>query len=332
MCDSLLKINNLTKTYHNPSFFERFYKSVSPVLNKISFNIYSGETLALVGESGCGKSTLAGCILGLIPCDSGTVYHEGANLLTLPSKLVRNYRSQFQMIFQNATQSLNPRQKIYDCIDEVISVNHRLKKFERQIEINKLIDFVKLPSSILNRFPNQLSGGQRQRVVIARALACKPKLLVADEPTSNLDASLKWQIINLLGQLKEELGLTLLLISHDLPLVGKIADRIAVMYQGSIVEIGPATEIIDNALHPYTKLLLQASVLKTSGHISDFSCVEQFFISKSKSKKHCNYINKCSLVSDFCLKSVPSLSQIQEDRKVACFIVSWNEGQKAAYE
>jgi oligopeptide/dipeptide ABC transporter ATP-binding protein len=329
--DYLLKIDKLTKTYRRTPFFKRFYKSAKPVLSDISFSIYRGETLAIVGESGCGKTTLARCILGLIPCESGRVCYRGMDLLTSPAKVLQKYRSQLQLVFQNATQSLNPRQKIYDCLDEVLFIIHRLEKGKRPIEIKKILDYVRLPASILNRFPHQISGGQRQRVVIARALACKPQLLVADEPTSSLDAPLKWQSMSLLDQLKDELGLTLLLISHDLPLVGQIADRIAVMYQGTIVETGPTPEIINDALHPYTKLLLQSSALKCSGESAD-SSDEQFFLKKSNSKDHCSYICHCRSVSDFCLTGEPALAKVAQNREVACFEVFENLSQKLRYD
>ena len=218
-----------------------------------------GEILGLVGESGCGKSTLGRSILQLIRPSSGEVLLNGQPLTQFKGEALRQARADFQMIFQDPFASLNPRMTVFDALSEaILAHNKNLPDRELKPHVTDLMTRVGLSPQYLRKYPHEFSGGQRQRIAIARALAVNPKLLVADEPVSALDVSIQAQIINLLARLAKEMHLTLIFISHDLSVVKHISDRIAVMYLGRIVELGPAEEVFHNPLHPYTKALVSA--------------------------------------------------------------------------
>ena len=224
----------------------------------VSLTIGKGEIVGLVGESGCGKSTLGRTILQLIPATEGAVVLEGRNLNQLAGSELRRARANFQMVFQDPYASLNPRMTVYDTLAEAIAAHRPIQASELPAKVSALMEKVGLAPRFMRKYPHEFSGGQRQRIAIARALAVEPKLIVADEPVSALDVSIQAQIINLLGKLSREMGLTLIFISHDLSVVKHIADRIVVMYLGRVVEIGPATQVFDRPLHPYTKALVSA--------------------------------------------------------------------------
>jgi oligopeptide transport system ATP-binding protein len=225
----------------------------------ISLDIEKGEILGLVGESGCGKSTLSRTIMQLIPTTSGKVFLEGLELTALPPEAVRKQRINFQMIFQDPYASLNPRMSVFRTLAEAIRTRHpNARGAELNQRVNELMERVGLDRRFVRRYPHEFSGGQRQRIAIARALAPEPKLILADEPVSALDVSIQSQILNLLRKLQRELNLTMMFISHDLAVVRYIADRIAVMYAGKIVELGTAEEVMGNPQHEYTKKLLSA--------------------------------------------------------------------------
>ena len=225
----------------------------------VTLDIQNGEILGLVGESGCGKSTLSRTIMQLIPATSGSVVLEGQNLSALAQSEVRNRRLDFQMIFQDPYASLNPRMTLYSTLEEAIRQRHRnLKGAAMDQKIVELMETVGLDQRFMKKYPHEFSGGQRQRIAIARALAPEPKLIIADEPVSALDVSIQSQILNLLLELRENLGLTMIFISHDLSVVRYLADNIAVMYKGKIVEYGEAEEVFNHAKHEYTQKLLQA--------------------------------------------------------------------------
>ena len=228
----------------------------------VSIEIQKGEILGLVGESGCGKSTLSRTLMQLVLPTSGSVILDGENLSALSHKEVRKRRLDFQMVFQDPYASLNPRMTVFSTIAEAVRQRHRsMRGAELEKKVVELMSTVGLDASQMKRYPHEFSGGQRQRIAIARALAPEPKLIIADEPVSALDVSIQSQILNLLKELQRNLGLTLVFISHDLGVVHYIADRIAVMYKGKIVETGTAEEVFENPQDPYTQRLL-ASIPK----------------------------------------------------------------------
>ncbi len=240
-----------------------FSKQVDTVkaVNGISLSIEEGEILGLVGESGCGKSTLSRTIMQLIPSTAGEITLEKINLASLPKNEVRKHRLDFQMIFQDPYASLNPRMTIYSTLAEAITQRHpELKKDKAKLTgaVIALMERCGLNPSFIQKYPHEFSGGQRQRIAIARALAPEPKLIIADEPVSALDVSIQSQILNLLLDLRRDLNLTMVFISHDLSVVRYLADNIAIMYKGEIVEYGDSERVFNKPEHAYTKRLLEA--------------------------------------------------------------------------
>ncbi len=238
------------------------HTEVVRAVNGVSLDIEKGEILGLVGESGCGKSTLSRTLMQLIPPSSGAVILNGENVTNLSSKEVRRRRLDFQMVFQDPYASLNPRMTVFSTLAEAVRQRHgKVRGSELEKKIENLMGTVGLDAGQMKRYPHEFSGGQRQRIAIARALAPEPKLMIADEPVSALDVSIQSQILNLLKNLQRDLGLTMIFISHDLGVVHYIADRIAVMYQGKIIEVGSAEEVFHSPKDAYTQRLL-ASIPK----------------------------------------------------------------------
>ena len=233
-------------------------RGVLRAVDDVNLELEKGEVLGLVGESGCGKSTLSRAIMQLQPLTAGSITLEGVNLTQLPPAEIRRRRPDFQMVFQDPYASLNPRFSIYSTLAEALSSRSPLPRHKRQDAVAELMERVGLSPEHMHKYPHEFSGGQRQRIAIARAIAPQPKLLLADEPVSALDVSIRSQILNLLHELTRELGLTVLFISHDLSVVHHIADRIAVMHSGRIVEYGEAEQIFTHPQQPYTQKLLQA--------------------------------------------------------------------------
>jgi ABC-type glutathione transport system ATPase component len=256
----LIEIRNLTKVFPlGESMLGARAKGEVRAVDDVSLDIHPGETLGLVGESGSGKSTLGRLVLRLIEPSSGSVRFAGRDLLAASHREMRRLRRDMQIIFQDPFGSLDPRMNIEDVIGEPLIIHEKMVQSARRARVAELLRAVGLDQSILPRFPHEFSGGQRQRIGIARALALRPKFIVADEPVSALDVSVGAQIVNLLAQLQREFGLTYLFISHSMPVVRYLATRIAVMYHGKVVEVGTTPQMTENPQHPYTRSLLKAT-------------------------------------------------------------------------
>jgi oligopeptide transport system ATP-binding protein len=259
MPGAFLELENLETHFPvETGFIFKQRRGAVRAVDGVQLSIQRGEVLGLVGESGCGKSTLGRTILQLIPPTAGTVVLEGRHLNRLDRQSLRRARADFQMIFQDPYASLNPRMTVFETLAEAILSHKKVPRRELRTRVTLLMEKVGLLPQSLKKYPHEFSGGQRQRIAIARALAVEPKLIIADEPVSALDVSIQAQIINLLAQLRREMNLTIILISHDLSIVKHLSDRIAVMYLGKIVELGRPRAVLEKPLHPYTKALVSA--------------------------------------------------------------------------
>src|SRR5207244_912840 len=247
------EVRDLRKEYVTARSWPRGSEHVVRAVDGVDFGVSAGETFGLVGESGCGKSTLARCVLNLIRPTAGEVRFSGKELLALPPAAMRALRRDLQIIFQDPYSSLDPRMSIRASLLEPLEIHRIGTRREREARITELLERVGLGASALEKYPHEFSGGQRQRIGIARALATSPRLIVADEPVSALDLSIRAQVINLMLDLQRELSLTYVFIAHDLALVRQVCDRVAVMMRGRIVEQAPAEELFRNPLHPYTR-------------------------------------------------------------------------------
>lgn len=250
---SIVSFSNVTVTFDAGS------KHKKTTVKDVSFDIKAGEVFGLVGESGSGKTTLSRALLGIVKPEIGSIHFEGQEIQSFNKTEMKSFKQEVQMIFQDPSASLNGRMKVSDIVAEGLDA-HKLyaNKAERQQKILDILKVVGLKENDGNRYPHEFSGGQRQRIGIARALIMHPKFVIADEPISALDVSIQAQVINLMQELKETLDLTYLFIAHDLPMVQHISDRIGVLYHGELVEVGPADDVFNNPLHPYTQNLIQA--------------------------------------------------------------------------
>jgi oligopeptide/dipeptide ABC transporter ATP-binding protein len=282
----------------------------------VSFAIAAGETLGLVGESGCGKSTLARAVLRLVEPDEGSVWLEGEELTGLAPARLRVLRKRMQIVFQDPASSLNPRLRVGDAVREPLRVHGLCTPTEAPARAAALFEAVGLGAEVIERFPHELSGGQRQRVAIARALAVGPSLVIADEPLSGLDGSVQAQLANLLLDLQEELGLSLLFISHDLRMVAHLADRIAVMYLGKFVEIGPAQRVGAAPAHPYARALWSASARGARGELE---LLEGEIASPLDPPAGCRFHPRCPRVRAQCRAEEPQLAEVGDGHWAACF-------------
>ncbi|MDH3511811.1 MAG: ATP-binding cassette domain-containing protein [Gammaproteobacteria bacterium] len=318
----LIKVRNLKMHFPQSQgiIAQRALGSVKAV-DGISFDISKGETLGLVGESGCGKSTTARAILQLYRPTAGEVYFRDVDLTALRGDRLRQMRRHMQMIFQDPYASLNPRMSVGDIVAEPLIVHSDLSSAERQEKVHELFNRVGLNPSSMNRYPHQFSGGQRQRVGVARALAMNPDFIVCDEAVAALDVSIQAQIINLLGELQEQLGLTYLFIAHDLSVVRHISDRVAVMYLGKIVELASQQELYTNPLHPYTKILF-SSIPIPDPKLEQKRRGEYLTgdpPNPADPPKGCNLSTRCSLATAECRQHEPELRDMGQGHWVACF-------------
>jgi peptide/nickel transport system ATP-binding protein/oligopeptide transport system ATP-binding protein len=293
-------------------------RQILKAVDRISFTVPEGKVFGLVGESGCGKSTTARLITRLIAATSGEVYFEGREILRLPNKAVRQLRKQIQMIFQDPYASLNPRMKVVDIVGRPVRIFDGIKGQKKVDRVVELLELVGLNADQLNRYPHEFSGGQRQRIGIARALAAKPRLIIADEPVSSLDVSVQAQVLNLLKRLQRELKLSMVFISHDLNVVGYLADFVGVMYAGKMMEIAPVENIFKTPLHPYTKALLAANPTITSFTTYMPPSLKGEITLPVNPPDACRLEPRCPIRVEKCRSMEPLLEAKQSDHWVAC--------------
>jgi oligopeptide transport system ATP-binding protein len=288
----------------------------------LDFDVYRGETLGLVGESGCGKSTTGRALLQLHRPTAGAVRFKGKDLVKLPGEELRRTRRQMQMIFQDPYASLNPRMTVGAVIREPLDIHNIGKRGEREERVRELMTIVGLDPKFAGRYPHEFSGGQRQRVGIARALALNPSFIVCDEPISALDVSIQAQVINLLEDLQEQFGLTYLFIAHDLSVVRHIADRIAVMYLGKIVELADRDELYREPMHPYTEALLSAVPIPDPliEEQRQRIILEGDVPSPANPPQGCNFCPRCPKAMDVCRREEPPFRDAGEGHYVACWL------------
>ena len=312
-----IEIKNLEKTYYGHGFFKRAKNAVKAV-DRVSFGIQKKSVFGLVGESGCGKTSLVRSVLYLDPPTAGEVWMDDTLLGRLKPTELRAFRRRMQIVFQDPNSALNPKMTIQDSLEEGL-VNRGLDAGRRKELVKRTLNLVGISPSHSYRYPHEFSGGQKQRIVIARALCMEPDFLVLDEPVSNLDVSIQAQIINLLQDLKKELDLTYLFISHDLNLVAYLSDRIAVMYKGRLAEAGSTDEIMGNPLHPYTlKLFSSIPGMAATGAGNDAASSAGDGNQAAAEANACNYADFCPMQEQVCRNQEPQLRTMEGSHQVAC--------------
>jgi oligopeptide/dipeptide ABC transporter ATP-binding protein len=318
----LLEVRDLVKRYPvRRGMFARVSSWVRAV-DGVSLDVRPGETLALVGESGSGKTTLGRCILRLVEPDAGSIHFDGADFLALPAKPLRRARRNIQVVFQDPYGSLNPRMTIGAIVREPLDIHGIGRRgAERERMVDALLERVGLDPSMKRRYPHAFSGGQRQRVGVARAIALRPKLIVADEPVSALDVSIQAQVINLLIDLQEEYRCAYLFIAHDLALVERFADRVAVMYLGRIVETATTAELFARPRHPYTQALLQSSPVPDPERAGRTAPVfEGIPPSPAHPPPGCRFHPRCPIAVEVCRRDDPALREVAPGHRAACHL------------
>lgn len=313
MNGALLEVQNLIK------YFPVSGGSLQAV-DDVNFSLQEGETLGVVGESGCGKSTLGRTILRLIEPTGGKILFNGKDILTFRGKALRQMRREMQIIFQDPYASLNPRMTVSQIIQDPLIVNRMKANLEERV--NELVDRVGLSKRLLKVYPHELDGGRRQRIGVARALALNPRFIVCDEPVSSLDVSIQAQILNLLMDLQDDMGLTYMFITHDLSVARHISDVILVMYLGRMVEKAPAKVLFEKPLHPYTRALLSAiPVPRLRDRKKESIILKSEVTSPVNPPPGCRFAPRCSQVEDRCRQSTPIFKEVGPDHYVACMMV-----------
>ena len=307
----LLAVTGLNKSFGKAPKLTRAVDDVGLTLN-------TGEVLGLVGESGSGKSTIGRLILRLLEPDSGEIRFKGEDIARTPERRLKAFRRQAQMVFQDPFASLNPRLRVKDIVGEALDAHGLFQGRQRNARIDELLHLVGLQSEQRDRYPHEFSGGQRQRIGIARALAVEPSLIIADEPVSALDVSVQAQVLNLMQDLRDRLGLSMLFISHDLDVVELMCDRIAVLYLGRIMEIGPTDEIVKRSRHPYTRALIAASPKADPEIPPNRSLLKGDIPSPLAPPSGCVFRTRCPMAEARCTAERPALRQAGQGHVVAC--------------
>ena len=311
----MLSVQDLCKYFHLGRHLE--LKAV----DHVSFDIFQGETVGLVGESGCGKTTTGRAIVKLHEPTSGKILYRGSDIFKQNKAERLEYCGNVQMIFQNPYASLNSRMTVSEIVGEGMKIHGQYSKKQQEDRVLELLQKVGLGRDHMSRFAHEFSGGQRQRIGIARALAVNPKLIICDEPVSALDVSIQSQILNLLGDLQQELGLTYVFISHDLSVVRYLSDRVCVMFLGKVCELGITRDIYANPLHPYTKFLLEAVPIPDPKYRKDQKDMLTGEIpSPVNPPSGCHFRTRCPYATERCAKEVPQLHEVEPGRTVACHL------------
>jgi oligopeptide/dipeptide ABC transporter ATP-binding protein len=316
MSKVLLECRNLKKFFNTP-------KGMLHAVDDISFKLYEGKTLGVVGESGCGKSTLGRTILGLLPATSGDVIFDGQDISCMKKSLWMPLRREMQIIFQDPYSSLDPRMTVSEAIAEPLKI-HKMFKNKKDLEnrVEEVMATVGLDRRYINTYPHEMDGGRRQRIGIAKALALNPRFIVCDEPVSALDVSIQAQVLNLMMDLKDDLGLTYMFVSHDLSVVRHISDDVMVLYLGKTVELAPSEELFKNPQHPYTKALLSAiPVPEISYKGKTMEPMKGEVTSPINPPPGCRFASRCPIAADICKAESPPLIETNPKHFVACHFV-----------
>lgn len=318
----LLEVRDLKKYFPVTGGFLKKTVGWVKAVDGVDLTIGTGETFGLVGESGCGKTTVGKLVLRLIEATSGDIRFQGRNIRDLDKKELRALRKEMQIIFQDPYGSLNPRMNIGDIVAEPLRWHRLVDESQVNSRVCKLLDMVGLNGKDMSKYPHEFSGGQRQRIVIARALAVQPKLIVCDEPVSALDVSVQAQILNLLKDLQEQLGMAYLFVAHGMPAVRFMSDRIGVMYLGKLVEVADGEALFEEQLHPYTKALMSAIPVADPDRVSKRNVLSGDVPSPVHLPKGCRFQTRCCCVCDRCRIEEPPLRQVRPGRLVACHLVA----------
>lgn len=315
MADNILEVKHLKKYFNTP-------KGTLHAVDDINFALERGKTLGLVGESGCGKSTTGRAILRLLEPTSGEVIFNGEDIVGKDKAQMRLLRREMQMIFQDPYASLDPRKTIMEIIGEPLKLQKLIvDKKQREDRVRELMQVVGLADRLVNTYPHELDGGRRQRIGIARALAMEPKLIVCDEPVSALDVSIQAQILNLMQELQEKMGLTYIFITHDLSVVNHFSNDIAVMYLGQLIEKAPAETLFENPSHPYTQALLSAIPVPSLKKKRERVILKGEITSPINPKPGCRFAARCPYATDRCRSEEPKLAEIEKSHFVACHLM-----------
>jgi len=318
----IIEVRNLKKYFPVKNKFIGGEKKFVKAVDGVSFEIRKGETFGLVGESGCGKSTLGRTITKLYDVTEGDIFFEGTNIAKFNKKQMKEYHRNMQIIFQDPYSSLNPYMNVEELIDEPLSLHTTLSKKGKLEKIQDLLEMVGLSKDDMEKFPHEFSGGQCQRIGIARAISTQPRFVLCDEPISALDVSIQAQVVNMLEDLQEKMGLTYLFVAHDLSMVRHISDRIGVMYLGNIVEISNSNDLYKNPLHPYTRALL--SSIPIADPIRAKAAVRQIIEGDIPSPMDipsgCRFHTRCPYVKQICREISPQTKEVESGHFVTCHL------------